>query len=86
MVPMQKSLHSDAYQRLLALLRVARKDAGVSQAELASRLGTTQTFVSKCERGERRLDVIELRTWCRALGVSTTDLLTALEHEGGLHR
>lgn len=39
-------------------------------AQVAERIGETQTFVSKCERRERRIDVIELGTFCRAFGVS----------------
>lgn len=48
----------------------------MSQVKLATHLRETQTFISKCERGERRLDIIELRTWCCALNV---DLLAFLE-------
>ncbi|MGT2512285.1 helix-turn-helix domain-containing protein [Cupriavidus basilensis] len=53
-------------------LRKASKVAGITQADLAARLDVTQTFVSKCERGERRLDVKELRSWCMAIGVSNS--------------
>ena len=52
------------------MLRATRERLGVTQEELADRLGETQSFVSKCERGERRLDIIELRTFCMALGWS----------------
>lgn len=44
--------------------------------DLADRLGNTQTFVSKCERGERRLDVVELVEFAEALGVEPLDLLS----------
>ena len=47
--------------------------------QLAGKIGETQTFVSKCERGERRIDVIELRTFCRAFGVSLKRFVSALE-------
>jgi len=67
---MEKSLTRPEYRLFLAQLRKTRKEAGVSQAELASRLGRTQSFVSKVERGERRLDVIELNVFCKALGIS----------------
>lgn len=64
---MQKSLRSRDYQLFLRLLKTARREAGLTQADLAERMAVTQSFVSKCERGERRLDVVELRAWCRAL-------------------
>jgi transcriptional regulator with XRE-family HTH domain len=66
---MKKSLFSKDYVLLLGQLRRARRRAGLTQDQLAERLASTQSFVSKCERGERRLDIIELRAWCRALDV-----------------
>lgn len=67
---MEKSIHKQEYMLLLDMLRAAREQAGLTQGEVAAKLGETQSFVSKCERGERRLDVVELRSWCAALGVS----------------
>jgi transcriptional regulator with XRE-family HTH domain len=67
---MQKTIHSANYQRLLRQLRRARQTAHLTQAELAERLGATQSFVSKCERGERRIDVVETRAFCQAIGIS----------------
>lgn len=67
---MEKSLHSREYLLLLKMLRETREAAGLTQDDMASRLNATQSFVSKCERGERRLDVVELRTWCMAMGTS----------------
>ena len=64
---MQKSIHTTRYRVLLDLLVQARRDVKLTQAELAARLGMTQSSVSKVERGERRLDVVELHDWCRAL-------------------
>jgi len=52
-------------QDFLQRLRRARKEAGLTQAEVAKRLGRTQSFVTKAERGERRLDVVELRAFAR---------------------
>ena len=66
---MPKSVFTDAYASFLEVLIAARKDAGVSQVELGSRLGKTQTFVSTFERGVRRLDVIEFYAIAKALGV-----------------
>jgi hypothetical protein len=47
--------------------------------QFARKIGETQTFVSKCERGERRIDVIELRTFCRAFGMSLNQFVSVLE-------
>jgi len=68
---------------MLRLLKATRRSLGVSQEELASRLGETQSFVSKCERGERRLDVIELRAFCSALGCPIPKFVSELEKELG---
>ena len=65
---MKKPPLSRDYAVFLRLLREARLAAGLTQAELARRLGQTQSFVSKCERGERRLDIAEVRAFCGALG------------------
>ena len=76
---MQKSLFSKQHGVLVALLREVRKQAGFTQIEMAKRLDETQSFVSKCERGERRLDVIELRAWCKALGMPLVDFARQLD-------
>lgn len=76
---MEKSSHAEEYRLFLATLRTARESARVSQTEMASRLQVTQTFVSKCERGERRLDVIELNNWCIALGTTMSEFTEELE-------
>lgn len=52
-------------QDFLRRLRQARRDAGLTQVEVAARLGRTQSFVTKAERGERRIDVVELRALSR---------------------
>lgn len=80
---MAQSTHNADYQLLLAVLKTARKRVGMSQVELASRLGNTQTFVSKCERGERRIDAVELVEFAEALGVQPLGLLSEyLERRG----
>jgi transcriptional regulator with XRE-family HTH domain len=67
---MAQSTHHRRYQAFLDLLRSWRVEAGLTQAEVGERLGNTQTFVSKVERGERRLDVVEFAEWCEALGLT----------------
>ena len=77
--PMKQFTYSSDYGHLLAELRSARIQAGVSQVQLAETLGQLQTFVSKCELGDRRLDVIELRTWVIALGGDPVAFMAGLE-------
>lgn len=65
---MRKSLYSPEHDVLAALLRAVRREAGLGQAEVGRRLGRPQSFVSKYEAGQRRLDLVELRAVCRVLG------------------
>ena len=81
---MYKTLYTREYQQLLALLRAKRTDAQVSQVELARRLEWTQADVSKCETGVRRLDVIELRIWLKALGYELADFVRELDSSAPL--
>jgi len=64
---MRKSIHSDAQLYFAELLVKARKRAGLTQVQLAERIGRPQSFVSKYEAGERRLDVVEFIGLARAL-------------------
>jgi transcriptional regulator with XRE-family HTH domain len=75
---MEKSIFSENYLVFLKHLREARRQAGLTQEEVARRLGHNQSFVSKCERGERRVDVIELQYFCKAIGVSFEDFVYSL--------
>ncbi len=62
-----KSLRSSDHIRLISLLASAREKAGLTQQQLADRLGKPQSFVAKYEGGERRIDVIEFLAIARAL-------------------
>lgn len=73
------SIRSDLYRNMIELLIAARKDAGLTQAEVGVRLKQRQTFVSKYELGERRLDVAEFVAVCRAIGVEPTTLIRSSE-------
>ncbi|WP_321145051.1 helix-turn-helix domain-containing protein [Pseudomonas extremaustralis] len=77
-----KSIHSAPYIHLLELLIERRNAAGLTQSQVADRLGRPQSFVSKFERGERRLDVIEFLEVCRHLETDPYELLRDLEREG----
>jgi transcriptional regulator with XRE-family HTH domain len=61
------SVHSDAYRSFLKALVALRSRKGMSQADLAAKLGKPPSFVGKYELGERRLDVIELMIILRTL-------------------
>lgn len=63
-----KSIHRKEYKELLASLAQARKEMGMTQAELAKKLKKPQSYVSKVENGERRLDVVELMEIAKAVG------------------
>jgi transcriptional regulator with XRE-family HTH domain len=65
---MPRSVFSDGYRSMLEVLISARKEAGVTQVELAKRLGKPQPFISYVERGERRVDLIEFCAIAVAMG------------------
>ena len=67
---MRKSIYSPRYEALCKLLRKARRTAGLRQEQLAARLNRPQSFVSKYESGERRVDLVELDEICHALGIT----------------
>lgn len=71
----------DQRQRFLALLQRVRTEAGLRQEDLAEKLGQPQSFVSRCESGERRVDVMELREICEALGTTLAEFVRRLEGE-----
>jgi transcriptional regulator with XRE-family HTH domain len=62
------SRYTPRYKAFLKRLRSAREAAGLTQVEVADRLGRPQSFVSKCESGERRVDVVELEEFARIYG------------------
>lgn len=72
----------DQHAHLLELLRQIRAEAGLRQVDLAKRLRQPQSFVSKYESGERRLDLLELKQVCIALGISLRDFIKRFEANG----
>ena len=76
---MEKTIYTREYAAVLRLLKEARRKAGVTQVELARRLGLTQSQVSKLERGDTRIDVVQLRAMCAACGLSLLDFVKRLE-------
>lgn len=65
-----KSLRSPRHLLLLDKLRTLRKGAGITQVELAERLGRPQSYVAKIEGGERRMDVLEFIDWLEAVNAA----------------
>jgi transcriptional regulator with XRE-family HTH domain len=62
------ALHTRRYRAFLAKLRRAREEAGLTQVQVAKLVGRPQTWVSKCELGERRVDVVELEDLAAVYG------------------
>jgi transcriptional regulator with XRE-family HTH domain len=78
---MLKSLRTHQNKIFLAELRDRREALGLRQADLAERLGESQVTISRVENGERRLDVIELRAWLRALRIGFVPFLRQLDRK-----
>lgn len=76
---MARRLGHEAKSVYLALLKEIREEAGLRQVDLAARLGKPQSFVSKYEQGERRLDALELREVCRSCGINLIEFARRLE-------
>ena len=74
-----KSIFTDEYGVFLQRLVSARRGAGLTQQDLATRINRPQSFVSKYERGERRLDVLEFVMVCHALSVDPCSIIREVE-------
>jgi transcriptional regulator with XRE-family HTH domain len=76
---MKKSLYTPEQEILQDLLYQLRTAKRLSQADIAKRIEKSQSVVSKYESGERRLDVVELRAVCHAIGISLPDFISEFE-------
>lgn len=76
-----KSIHDQSYKLLITSLKEARKGQRLTQTELAEKLGSDQTYVSKVETLERRIDVVELRSICKALGMDFVAFIRSFEEK-----
>ena len=76
---MDKKLYTQDQAVLQELLRELRVEAGLRQQDVADQLGEPQSVVSKYESGQRRLDILELREVCAALGISLATFVRRLE-------
>ncbi len=72
---MISSIHSPKYKRFCRLIIERRRQQGITQSQLAEKLGRPQSFVSKYENGERRIDLIEFMEIAAALGVDPVEFV-----------
>ena len=75
---MEKSIYGQRLKKLCAALIKGRKEAALTQQAVANRLDRPQSFVSKYENGERRLDIIEFLLVTEALEIEPSDLISQL--------
>ena len=81
MSPLEKSVYRDENLVLLRLLKQCRVEAGLTQAQFAQALERPQSFASDIERGLRRIDLVQLRDICHALGMGLVDFVERFEAE-----
>lgn len=74
-----RTIYEKTYSLLIEKLKAERKLANLTQLQLAELLQRDQSYISKYERSERRLDVIELRDICKAMNISFIDFFTEFE-------
>jgi ribosome-binding protein aMBF1 (putative translation factor) len=72
---MQKSTFTRDYRVFIETLKDFRRKAKLSQVKLAEELKQSQSFVSKCERGETRLDLVQLQAFCRCFGITLVEFV-----------
>lgn len=78
---MAKTLGTERHRALIALLVEKREASGLTQTELAHKLGEYQSFVARLESGQRRVDVIEFLELARILNFDPLDALGRLAKE-----
>ena len=76
---LKKIIHSSESRVLTHLLRKLRKDAGLTQGQLAERLGVQRQIVTSIERGERMFLLLDAREYLRPLGLGAVDFMAMLE-------
>ena len=78
---MTKSLHTIEYEHFRSMMILAREKSGLTQKDVASSLNRPQSFVSKYECGERRLDVVEFIQICIVLGVDPRPIIIEVQNK-----
>lgn len=76
---MKKRIHIARRNLMADLLREVRLETGLTQIELAARIEKDQAYVSRYESGQRRLDVLEVREICQAIGITLEEFVRRLE-------
>lgn len=76
---MKKTLHTKESKILLEMLYQLRSSSGIRQSDLAQMLKVPQSFISKIESGERRIDLIELRAILKCLNTNLIEFISELE-------
>jgi transcriptional regulator with XRE-family HTH domain len=76
---MKKKIYMAQRARLVGLLREMRIEANLTQVDLAVRIEKDQAYVSRYESGQRRLDVLEVREICQAIGSTLEEFVERLE-------
>jgi transcriptional regulator with XRE-family HTH domain len=71
----KKTLYSEEQSVFLSLLKQVRQNANLSQRELSEILEIPQSRISDYERGQRQMDLMELRQYCQALGITVVDFV-----------
>ena len=76
---MKKKIYMARRNRMTDLLREVRLETGLTQVDLAARIEKDQAYVSRYESGQRRLDVLEVREICQAIGITLEEFVKRLE-------
>ena len=77
-----KSIYDEDYIEIITRLQIIRTSKNITQLDLANKMGKTQSFVSKIESCERRLDVIEFLRWLDTLNISFSDVIPSKYTKG----
>ena len=72
-------LYGQQYVAVRQLMQDVRRQAGLTQVQLAEKLGKGQSYVSKIERGEQYVDLVEFLAWCQACGISADEAIRQLK-------
>ena len=80
----RKTIHAAEHEQLRLIFKQQRDSLGLSQRELATRIGVIYSLIGKIETGDRRLDVIEFIDYCKALSLEPCDVLIKIQKAQGL--